>query len=75
MMTGMPVDPDAAPLRAGLVFLGGALSWVIAMVGYLFEPHGPETGVVKRVYVELARLIDSVGTDKFNEIRNQVMQV
>ncbi len=75
MMTGMPVDPDAAPLRAGLVFLGGALSWVIAMIGYLFEPHGPETGVVKRVYLELARLIDSVGTDKFNETRNQVMQV
>ena len=46
----------------------------IAMIGYLFEPHGPETGVVKRVYLELARLIDSVGTDKFNETRNQVMR-
>ncbi|MBB6444017.1 FUSC family protein [Bacillus benzoevorans] len=75
MTTGMPEDPDAAPLRAGLVFLGGALSWVIAMIGYLFEPHGPETGVVKRVYIELAHLIDAVGTEKFNKTRNQVIQI
>ena len=54
MTTGMPVHPELAPLRAGLVFLGGALSWVIAMIGWFFDPHGPETGVVKRVYSELA---------------------
>ena len=75
MTTGMPADPDEAWLRAGLVFLGGSLAWVIAMLGYLFEPHGPETGVVKRVFLELAALTDSVGTDKFNETRYRVMQV
>ena len=50
MTTGMPVHPELAPLRAGLVFLGGTLSWMIAMIGWFFNPHGPETGVVKRVY-------------------------
>ncbi|MFJ8236589.1 hypothetical protein ACIQ34_12655 [Ureibacillus sp. NPDC094379] len=75
MTTGMPVNPELAPLRAGLVFLGGTLSWVIAMSGWFFNPHGPETSVVKRVYVELAAFVDSIGTEKFNESKNQVMSV
>src|SRR6478735_4788806 len=54
MTTGMPVNPELAPIRAGLVFLGGTLSWIIAMIGWFFNPHGPEKGVVKRVYLELA---------------------
>ena len=73
MTTGMPVHPELAPLRAGLIFLGGALSWVIAMIGWFFDPHGPETGVVKRVYSELAAFLDSVGTEKFNEAKYRVM--
>ncbi len=75
MTTGMPVHPELAPLRAGLVFLGGALSWVIAMIGWFFDPHGPETSVVKRVYLELAAFLDSIGTEKFNEARHRVMSV
>lgn len=75
MTTGMPVHPELAPLRAGLVFLGGALSWLIAMIGWIFHPHGPEAGVVKRAYAELATFVDSVGTEKFNESKNSVMSV
>lgn len=75
MTTGMPVDPGSAPLRAGLVFLGGSLSWIIAMVGYFFHPHGPETGVMRRALIELSAFIDSVGTERFNESRHRVMSV
>ena len=75
MTTGMPVSPELAPLRAGLVFLGGALSWAIAMIGWFFDPHGPEIGVVKRVYLELATFLDSIGTEKFSESRYRVMSV
>ncbi|RDU37294.1 FUSC family protein [Neobacillus piezotolerans] len=73
MTTGMPVHPELVWVRAGLVFLGGALSWVLAMLGWFFNPHGPETGVVKNVYTELAGFLDSVGTEKFNEERHRVM--
>ncbi|WP_045521449.1 FUSC family protein [Neobacillus niacini] len=73
MTTGMPVHPELVLLRAGLVFLGGALSWVLAMIGWFFDPHGPETGVVKKVYSELAAFLDSVGTEKYNETRHRVM--
>ena len=75
MTTGMPVHPELALLRASLVFLGGALSWIIAMVGWLFNPHGPETGVVKRVYIELAAFLDSIGTSEFNGSRQRVMSL
>ncbi|WP_423800932.1 FUSC family protein [Neobacillus sp. SAB-20_R2A] len=73
MVTGMPQAPELAPLRAGLVFLGGSLSWILAMLGWFSDPHGPETGVVKRGLLELAALLDSVGTDRFHESRHRVM--
>ncbi|WP_050901130.1 FUSC family membrane protein [Lentibacillus jeotgali] len=75
MITGMLVDQDAFLIRAGLVFSGGALSWVIAMIDWFFNPHGPETGVVKRAYLGLASLLDAVGTEDFNEEKHRVMSV
>lgn len=32
MTSGMPLNPDEAFLRAGLVFLSGCLSWMIGMI-------------------------------------------
>ncbi|KKK39931.1 membrane protein [Mesobacillus campisalis] len=75
MATGMPINPDEAFLRAGLVFLSGCLSWIIAMAGLFFNPHSPETGVVTRVYLQLADLLDSVGTTRFTENKHKVMEV
>ncbi|AXI08310.1 FUSC family protein [Oceanobacillus zhaokaii] len=75
MVSGMPVNPELAPLRAALVFLGASLSWVIAMIGWLFDPYGAEETVVKRVYIELANLIDSIGTNNFNTSRHNMMSV
>ena len=75
MTSGMTVDPELALIRAGLVFVGGSLSWVIAMIGWFFNPYGPEEDVIKRVYLELAVFIDSVGTDTFDESRHSMMSV
>jgi len=75
MTTGMQVQPELVLQRAGLVFLGGALSWLIAMMGWFIEPHGPETSVVKRVFLGLADFLDSIGTEAFHEERHRVMSV
>ncbi|MDR7079259.1 putative membrane protein YccC [Neobacillus niacini] len=75
MTSGMTVDPELALIRAGLVFVGGSLSWVIAMIGWFFNPHGPEEDVINRVYLELAVFIDSVGTGTFDESRHSMMSV
>ena len=72
MGTGMPVDPSLAPVRAGLVFLGGAFSWIIGMIGWFNNPHGPEKVAVKKVYVELAIFIESAGTENFDNSKEKI---
>lgn len=72
MGTGMPVDPSLALLRAGLVFLGGAFSWVIGMIGWFNNPHGPEKVAVKKIYAELAVFIESVGTEGFDSSKQKI---
>ena len=66
-------DVSQIPLYAGLVFLGGMFSWIVAMFGWLFNPYGPETKSVHAVYVELSKLIDTVGTNDFNKMREKTV--
>ncbi|MGE7904423.1 FUSC family protein [Peribacillus sp. NPDC094092] len=69
LATGMPVDQSLAPLRGGLVLMGGSLSWIICMLGWFFNPHGPESLAVEKVYMELGAFFDSMGTETFNKAR------
>ncbi|WP_409273795.1 FUSC family protein [Neobacillus sp. SCS-31] len=73
--TGIPADPEDAPLRGGLVLLGGALSWLISMLGWFFNPHGPETIAVKKVYAQLAAFADSAGGADLNNARHKTVAV
>ncbi|MFJ8066501.1 FUSC family protein [Psychrobacillus sp. NPDC096426] len=66
-------DPKLASTYAGLVLLGGVFAWIIAMVGWFFNPHGPETNAVKRVYLQLASLLQTVGTEQFNVARERTV--
>ncbi|MDF2681073.1 MAG: rane protein [Brevibacillus sp.] len=75
LSTGMPLDPSVAPLRAGLVLLGGALAWILGMMGWVSNSHGPETTAVSRVYHELAAYIDSVGSGKAQKGRQELVPV
>lgn len=73
MATGMPVNPDLAPMRAGLVLLGGTFSWLVGMVGWFANPHGPEKKAVKKVYGELARFMESIGTEASHPSREKLV--
>ncbi|MBP2079447.1 FUSC family protein [Oceanobacillus polygoni] len=72
--SAMPIDPSLAPMRAGLTLLGGAFAWVLAMSGWFINPHGPERNAIKRVYIELASLIDVIGTAEFSKERQKTLQ-
>ncbi|WP_449354560.1 FUSC family protein [Virgibacillus natechei] len=74
MTSAMEIDPSLAPARTGLVLLGGALSWVVAMAGWFFNPRGPEINAMKRVYGQLALLVDSIGTKNFSTERQNTLQ-
>ena len=59
------VDFLGALTRAGLVSLGAALSWLIAMSGFLIHPHRPEIQSMQKAYHQLIQLTNSVGTKQF----------
>lgn len=69
--TGLPATPAVALGRAGLVLLGGVPAWVLAMVGWLWDPHGPERAVVATVYRALGALLAAVGTEQFHAAQHQ----
>ncbi|PSA90761.1 FUSC family protein [Bacillus atrophaeus] len=71
--SGLPVDPSEAPLRAGLAFLGGLFAWIIAMLGWLFDRHGPETAVLQKTYRQLAACLSAVGTPNFHSAQHQTV--
>src|SRR5690606_26497029 len=52
-------------------FLGGMLSWLMAMWAYPFKPHAAETKAVKREYTELAALAESAGSTGFYAMRQR----
>lgn len=73
--TGIPIDPADAPLRAGLVLLGGGLSGLISMAGWFFNPHRPEIAAVKKVYAQLAAFAECAGGEGLNEARHKTVGV
>ncbi len=56
-------------LHALLVFLGGMLSWLMAMWAYPFKLHSAEAKAVKQGYSALTTLAESAGSAEFYEVR------
>ena len=75
LATGMPVDPSLAFMRGGLVLLGGGISWILSMLGWFKNPHGPEIKAVKQVLLSLANVFDAIGTDGLNNARANMISV
>ena len=73
LTTGMPLEPELAIYRSGAVLLGGAISWIVGMIGWLFRPHGPETNAVQNLYQKLASFLDAVGTERFHQSRQDLL--
>lgn len=46
--SGLPADPSQALFRAGLTFLGGIFAMGIALIGWLWNKHGPEGAVLQK---------------------------
>ncbi|PWD87273.1 FUSC family protein [Ignatzschineria cameli] len=68
-------DFAGALTRAGLVSLGALLSWIIAMSGFLLNPHRPEIRAIRRAYQQLITLSESIGTIQFQEEKYKTMGV
>ncbi|WP_238885569.1 FUSC family protein [Clostridium sp. YIM B02551] len=73
MATGMPVDPSAASIRTLIVLMSGLFAWIISMVGWFFNPHGPEIRAVKEVYLTLAAFSDAIDSKGINNLLNRTV--
>ncbi|OCA85358.1 hypothetical protein A8F95_09625 [Bacillus wudalianchiensis] len=73
MTSAMEIDPDAALERASLVFIGGSISWVVAMIGWFTDPYQPEKKSIYRIYFELSQLLTAIGTPNFNKQKESTL--
>lgn len=60
----LPVDPAQTPLRVTFVLLGGAIAWVVGMVGWPIHPQRPETLALKKAFQSIAVYLSSITTPK-----------
>lgn len=58
----LPVDPKATSLRVTFVLLGGAIAWLVGMVGWPIHPHRPETLALASAYRSIAHYLKNIGT-------------
>jgi uncharacterized membrane protein YccC len=73
MTTGMTIDPSAAPIRSGVVLMSGIFAWIISMVGWFFNPHGPEIKALKQVYCALAAFSEAINSKDINSARQRTV--
>ncbi|SFD16812.1 FUSC family protein [Clostridium uliginosum] len=73
MTTGMPIDPSSAPIRTVIVLMSGLFAWTISMVGWFFNPHGPEVKALKEVYLALAAFSEAIGSENINNVRQRTV--
>ncbi|MBV7274700.1 FUSC family protein [Clostridiaceae bacterium UIB06] len=73
MTTGMTIDPSSAPIRTAVVFMSGCFSWIVSMVGWFSNPHGPETKAIKEVYLALEAFSKATGNENINDARQRTV--
>lgn len=73
MTTGMPIDPSAVILRTAIVLMSGLFAWIISMVGWFFNPHGPEIKALKEVYLALAAFSEAIGSENIDDVRHRTV--
>lgn len=75
MVSNMNIKSSQIPTIVGLVFLASVFSWILSMIGYLFNPHGPEINKVKQLYSVLIEFAESIGSENVDKVRNKTVNV
>lgn len=73
MTTGININQSEIPMFIGVVFASSIFSWLISMIGYFFNPHGPELKKFKGLYLALAEFAEAVGSEDISNIRNRTV--
>lgn len=73
MTTGIKIEQSEIPLFIGLVFASSMFSWIVSLLGYFFNPHGPELKKIKGLYLALAEFAEAIGNENISSIRNSTV--
>ncbi|WP_238917398.1 FUSC family protein [Clostridium sp. YIM B02555] len=73
MTTGIKLENSDIPIFIGVVFASSMFSWIVSLIGYFFNPHGPELKKIKGVYLALGEFADAIGSENISQVRNRVV--
>lgn len=74
MFTGMDLEKQEIPIIIFLIFLVTLLCWGVSMIGYFFNPHGPELKKIKQLYLVLGQFSEAIGSCDITSVRNKVVK-
>ena len=74
IFAGLDLNKQEIPLIILLVFLVTLFCWGVSMIGYFFNPHGPELKKIKQLYLVLGQFSEAVGSSDITSIRNKVVK-
>jgi uncharacterized membrane protein YccC len=73
MTTGIQINQSDIPIFIAVVFASSMFSWMVSMIGYFFNPHGPELKKFKGLYLILAEFAEAIGSEDISNIRNRTV--
>jgi len=73
MTTGIQINQSDIPIFIAVVFASSMFSWMVSMIGYFFNPHGPELKKFKGLYLTLAEFAEAIGSEDISNIRNRTV--
>lgn len=73
MTIGIKVDKSDVPIFALSVLAGSLFSWLVSMIGYFYNPHGPEIKKVNKLFADLLQLAESVGKTDLTKVKSNVV--
>jgi len=73
MTTGIQINQSDIPIFIAVVFASSMFSWMVSMIGYFFNPHGPELKKFKGLYLTLAEFAETIGSEDISNIRNRTV--
>ena len=69
-----PYEKQEIPIIIFLIFLVTLLCWGVSMIGYFFNPHGPELKKIKQLYLVLGQFSEAIGSRDITSVRNKVVK-
>ncbi len=73
MSSNMPTNSSSALVRFVIVLLSGSFSWIMIMMGWIFNPHGPEKNSIKEVFLALSVYSEEIGREDVKQVRHRTV--